>query len=30
MQGNNNLGIWNMKFEYPWDWRKKIREGKNE
>ena len=27
---NNNLGIWNMKFEYPWDWRKKIREGKNE
>ena len=27
---NNNLGIWNMKFEYPWEWRKKIREGKNE
>ena len=27
---NNNLGIWNMKFEYPWNWRKKIREGKNE
>ena len=19
----NNLGIWSMKFEYPWDWRKK-------
>ena len=22
----NKLGIWNMKFEYPWEWRKKIRE----
>ena len=20
---SNNLGIWSMKFEYPWDWRKK-------
>jgi len=20
---NNNMGIWSMKFEYPWDWRKK-------
>ena len=19
----NNLGIWSMRFEYPWDWRKK-------
>ena len=19
----NNLGMWSMKFEYPWDWRKK-------
>ena len=27
---SNNLGMWSMKFEYPWDWRKKIREGKNE
>ena len=24
----NNFGIWNMKFEYPWIWRKKIREKK--
>ena len=23
---NNKLGIWIMKFEYPWEWRKKIRE----
>ena len=22
----NKLGIWNMKFEYPWIWKKKIRE----
>ena len=22
----NKLGIWTMKFEYPWEWRKKIRE----
>ena len=22
----NKLGLWNMKFEYPWEWRKKIRE----
>ena len=21
---SNNLGMWSMKFEYPWDWRKKI------
>ena len=20
---NNNIGMWSMKFEYPWDWRKK-------
>ena len=20
---NNNKGMWSMKFEYPWDWRKK-------
>ena len=20
---NNNMGMWSMKFEYPWDWRKK-------
>jgi len=19
----NNLGMWNMQFQYPWDWRKK-------
>ena len=19
----NNLGIWKMKFDYPWEWRKK-------
>jgi len=19
----NNLGMWSMRFEYPWDWRKK-------
>ena len=24
----NKLGIWNMKFEYPWIWRKKVREKK--
>ena len=28
MQGNNNLGIWNMKFEYPWEWRKKNKRTK--
>jgi len=22
----NKQGLWNMKFEYPWEWRKKIRE----
>ena len=22
----NKLGIWNMKYEYPWIWRKKVRE----
>ena len=22
----NKLGLWTMKFEYPWEWRKKIRE----
>mgnify|MGYP001993509471 FL=1 len=22
----NKLGLWIMKFEYPWEWRKKIRE----
>ncbi len=22
---NNNLGLWNMKFEFPWDFRKKNR-----
>ena len=22
----NKLGLWTMKFEYPWKWRKKIRE----
>ena len=22
---NNKLGIWKMKFEYPWIWRKKNR-----
>jgi endonuclease YncB( thermonuclease family) len=21
----NKLGIWNMNFEYPWEWKKKIR-----
>ena len=20
---SNNLGMWSMSFEYPWDWRKK-------
>jgi len=20
---NNNMGMWSMKFDYPWDWRKK-------
>ena len=25
----NKLGIWNMKFEYPWIWRKKVKK-KNE
>ena len=24
----NKLGIWNMKFEYPWEWKKKIRKNK--
>ena len=24
----NKLGLWNMKFEYPWQWRKKIRDKK--
>ena len=23
---DNKLGLWTMKFEYPWEWRKKIRE----
>ena len=22
---NNNLGLWNMNFHYPWDWRYKVR-----
>ena len=22
----NKLGLWTMKFEYPWKWREKIRE----
>ena len=25
---NNNLGLWKMKFDYPWYWRKKVREKK--
>jgi len=24
----NKLGFWKMKFEYPWIWKKKIREKK--
>ena len=24
----NKLGFWNMKFEYPWKWKKKVREKK--
>ena len=24
----NKLGLWTMRFEYPWEWRKKIREKK--
>ena len=24
----NKLGFWNMKFEYPWIWKKKVREKK--
>ena len=24
----NKLGIWNMKFEYPWEWKEKIRKNK--
>ena len=24
----NKLGIWNMKFEYPWIWKKKVKEKK--
>ena len=24
----NSLGIWNMKFEYPWEWKEKIRKNK--
>ena len=23
----NKLGLWAMEFEYPWEWRKKVREG---
>ena len=26
MRKVNKLGFWTMKFEYPWKWRKKIRE----
>jgi len=25
---SNNLGLWKMKFDYPWVWRKKVRENK--
>ena len=25
---DNNLGLWKMKFDYPWVWRKKVREKK--
>ena len=25
---NNNFGLWKMKFDYPWIWRKKVREKK--
>ena len=24
----NKLGIWNMDFEYPWDWKDKIKKQK--
>ena len=24
----NKLGIWNMKFEYPWEWKEKIKKNK--
>jgi len=24
----NKLGLWSMKFVYPWDWRDKIRKQK--
>jgi len=24
----NKLGVWNMEFEYPWTWKKKVREKK--
>ena len=24
----NKLGFWNMEFEYPWEWKKKIRKNK--
>ena len=24
----NKLGFWNMKFEYPWEWKEKIRKNK--
>ena len=24
----NKLGLWNMQFEYPWEWRKKIKGNK--
>ena len=24
----NKLGFWNMKFEYPWIWKEKIRKNK--
>ena len=25
---NNKLGLWKIKFDYPWIWRKKVRENK--
>ncbi|MBD1169161.1 hypothetical protein IDH01_01635 [Pelagibacterales bacterium SAG-MED08] len=24
----NKLGFWKIEFEYPWIWRKKVRDGK--
>ena len=24
----NKLGLWNMKFEYPWDWKTKAKKQK--